>query len=102
MTVDRPMDNLKIRIDGRDFTVSCDEGQRENLLDAAELLNSEITNIQNMSRSKMITLEASAVMAALNFAGELLLRNVDQGHNNQEISDSISKMIDDIDAVLQN
>ena len=96
------MDNLKIRIDGRDFTVSCDEGQRENLLDAAELLNSEITNIQNMSRSKMITLEASAVMAALNFAGELLLRNVDQGHNNQEISDSISKMIDDIDAVLQN
>ena len=102
MTVDRPMDNLKIRIDGRDFTVSCDEGQRENLLDAAELLNSEITNIQNMSRSKMITLEASAVMAALNFAGELLLRNVDQSHNNQEISDSISKMIDDIDAVLQN
>ena len=96
------MDNLKIRIDGRDFTVSCDEGQRENLLDAAELLNSEITNIQNMSRSKMITLEASAVMAALNFAGELLLRNVDQSHNNQEISDSISKMIDDIDAVLQN
>ena len=72
------MENLKIRIDGRDFTVSCDEGQRENLLDAAELLNSEITNIQNLSRSKMITLEASAVMAALNFAGELLLRNVDQ------------------------
>ncbi len=102
MTVDRPMENLKIRIDGRDFTVSCDEGQRENLLDAAELLNSEITNIQNMSRSKMITLEASAVMAALNFAGELLLRNVDQSHNNQEINDSISKMIDEIDAVLQN
>ena len=102
MTVDRPMENLKIRIDGRDFTVSCDEGQRENLLDAAELLNSEITNIQNLSRSKMITLEASAVMAALNFAGELLLRNVDQSHNNQEINDSISKMIDEIDAVLQN
>ena len=102
MTVDRPMENLKIRIDGRDFTVSCDEGQRENLLDAAELLNSEITNIQNMSRSKMITLEASAVMAALNFAGELLLRNVDQSHNNQEINDSISKMINEIDAVLQN
>ena len=96
------MENLKIRIDGRDFTVSCDEGQRENLLDAAELLNSEITNIQNLSRSKMITLEASAVMAALNFAGELLLRNVDQSHNNQEINDSISKMIDEIDAVLQN
>ena len=96
------MENLKIRIDGRDFTVSCDEGQRENLLDAAELLNSEITNIQNMSRSKMITLEASAVMAALNFAGELLLRNVDQSHNNQEINDSISKMINEIDAVLQN
>ena len=96
------MENLKIRIDGRDFTVSCDEGQRENLLDAAELLNSEITNIQNLSRSKMITLEASAVMAALNFAGELLLRNVDQSHNNQEINDSISKMINEIDAVLQN
>ena len=102
MKVDRPMENLKIRIDGRDFTVSCDEGQRENLLDAAELLNTEITNIQNMSRSKMITLEASAVMAALNFAGELLLRNGDQGHKNQEINDSIRKMIDDIDAVLQN
>ncbi len=102
MTVARPMENLKIRIDGRDFTVSCDEGQRENLLDAAELLNSEITNIQNMSRSKMITLEASAIMAALNFAGELLLRNGDQSHENQEISDSISKMIRDIDTVLQN
>ena len=102
MTVVRPMENLKIRIDGRDFTVSCDEGQRENLLDAAELLNSEITNIQNMSRSKMITLEASAVMAALNFAGELLLRNGDKSHENQKISDSISKMIDDIDTILQN
>ena len=55
-----------------------------------------------MSRSKMITLEASAVMAALNFAGELLLRNGNQGHENQKISDSISKMIDDIDTILQN
>ncbi len=95
--------HLKIKVGGRDFHVSCLPGERENLLNAAQMLNLEISSIQNNSQSTSITLEAGAVIAALNFAAELNLSKKElQNHSGEAFTNDIDRLIGEIDSVLDN
>ena len=90
-------DSMTINIGGRNIVVGCSVEDRENLERAAQLLNSEIEMLQKMAGTESIALETSAVMAALNFAAELLEKN-------EHLIDSktITRLIGRIDSVLAN
>lgn len=61
---------LDITILGREFKVACNEGEREELSAAVALLDKRMREIRDAS--KVTGTERIAVMAALNFAHELL------------------------------
>ncbi len=89
--------SMTINISGRSIVVGCSVEDRENLERAAQLLNSEIEMLQEMAGTETIALETSAVMAALNFAAELLEKN------EQEItSKKITELTNRIDSVMAN
>ena len=92
--------NLQIKIEHRDYQISCREDERENLLNAVEILKDEIHNIRNSGIPNPITLETAAVMAALNFAGDLLTLKEQQAINENE--QQVDKLIEKINAVLNN
>lgn len=92
--------NLHIKIEHRDYQISCKEDERENLLNAVEVLKDEIHNIRNSGISNPITLETGAVMAALNFAGELLTLKEQQAKNENE--QQVDKLIEKINTALNN
>lgn len=61
---------ITVSIMGKQFTVSCADNERNQLLAAAEYLDEKMARIH--SSGKVIGLERCAVMAALNMAHELL------------------------------
>ena len=88
--------HLKIKIGGRELSLSCAPGERENLENAAKILNNEISNIQKSSHTNSISLEASAIIAALNLAAELI--EIKQNAAQHDFN----KLIDEIDTTLAN
>ena len=61
---------LDVTIMGRTYKVACSEGEREDLLSAVSLLDRKMNEIK--AAGKVASAERIAVMAALNFANELL------------------------------
>ena len=55
---------------GKDYQVTCPEGQQHQLMDAAYYLDQSMANIRQSGR--VIGLERIAVMAALNLANDFL------------------------------
>ena len=64
---------LDIKILGREYKVSCKEHERADLLEAVGLLDQRMHEIKD--GGKITGVDRIAVMAALNLANELLLRN---------------------------
>ena len=63
-------EGVKVRILDRNFTIACPPGEQESVEAAAEYLNDQLENMQD--QSKVIGLEHTLVLAALNIANELL------------------------------
>ncbi len=61
---------LDITIMGRSYKVACSDEEREDLLSAVSLLDQKMSEIK--AAGKVASSERIAVMAALNFANELL------------------------------
>jgi cell division protein ZapA len=61
---------LDISILGREFKVACKEGERDELSDAVALLDQRMREIRDAG--KVSGTDRIAIMAALNFAHELL------------------------------
>jgi len=61
---------LDISILGRDFKVACKEGERAELSEAVALLDKRMREIRDAG--KVASIDRIAVMAALNFAHDLL------------------------------
>ena len=71
-------EGVKVRILDRNFTIACPPGEQEAVEAAAEYLNDQLENMQ--AQSKVIGLEHTLVLAALNIANELLhRRNREEG-----------------------
>ncbi|MBT57996.1 MAG: cell division protein ZapA [Acidiferrobacteraceae bacterium] len=62
--------NVNVSILGRDFTVACPEGQKDQLVEAARFLDKQMREIQGSG--KVIGIERCAIMAALNITHEML------------------------------
>ena len=63
-------EGVKVRILDRNFTIACPPGEQGSVEAAAEYLNDQLENMQ--AQSKVIGLEHTLVLAALNIANELL------------------------------
>ena len=63
-------EGVKVRILDRTFTIACPPGEQASVEAAAEHLNDQLENMQ--AQSKVIGLEHTVVLAALNIANELL------------------------------
>lgn len=63
-------EGVKVRILDRNFTIACPSGEQASVESAAEYLNVQLENMQ--AQSKVIGLEHTLVLAALNIANELL------------------------------
>jgi cell division protein ZapA len=61
---------LTLNLLGREFRVACPEGEEQQLLASAELLNRKLREVRDTG--KVIGNERIAVMAALNIAHELM------------------------------
>ncbi|MBZ0072160.1 MAG: cell division protein ZapA [Thiohalobacteraceae bacterium] len=61
---------VSVHILDKEFRVTCPEGERDDLLASAELLNSKMREIRDSG--KVVGLDRIAVIAALNMANELL------------------------------
>lgn len=97
------MDNqtvsLEVTVADRDFKVNCHQDEAESLKSAAELLNAEIDSMKGVS------LETSAVIAALNFAAELLRARSSATEQLATIDDQvpdIQHLMNRIEAALQD
>ncbi len=67
MTTAKP---VEIQIMGREFTVSCTEEERQDLMDAVDYLEKKMRDIRDAG--KVVGLERIAIMAALNLSHEVL------------------------------
>ncbi len=65
-------DAVAVNILGKEYRISCQEGEEEALLKAARYLDSKMKEIRGSG--KVIGTDRIAVMAALNIAHELLTR----------------------------
>ncbi|MBT5819434.1 MAG: cell division protein ZapA [Proteobacteria bacterium] len=63
-------EGVKVRILDRTFTIACPPGEQASVEAAAEHLNDQLENMQ--AQSKVIGLEHTLVLAALNITNELL------------------------------
>ena len=85
------VETISLRIFGRDLTIACPPKEKNNLIKAAELLNSELEGINDKNNALII--------AGLTLANKFLT----EGSQNGEIDDkNISKIIKKIDKVLKN
>jgi len=62
--------HVNIKILEKEYQVSCPAEERMDLLDSAEMLNSQMREIRDSG--KVVGLDRIAVMAALNMANELI------------------------------
>lgn len=92
--MDNSPQTLKIKIGGRDVTIGCAPEQQQNLLNAASVLNAEISNIQNTASTTSVSLESAAIIAALNFAAQII------ENNSRAHQFDFDSLIDKIDATL--
>lgn len=79
-----------VKILDRPFRVSCPPGEREQLLQAVELVDSRMREIK--AAGKLTGTERVAVMAALNIAHELLATRLPGGCDVGEVKRRIAGM----------
>ena len=83
---------VSLKIFGRDITLSCPAEEKPALLNAAELLNTELNGIENKSNA--------LILAGLNLANKFLQNNSSSA-SSPEDADKLQIMLRDIEEVLE-
>ena len=89
---------LDVSIMGRNYRVTCAEGEREALLEAVTYLDRKMTEIK--AASKVAGSERIAVMAALNIAHELLSVKLGSGFDIAELKRRMNSVQSKLDQAL--
>lgn len=91
---------VTIRLLDREYTVGCDDEERDSLIAAAKLLDAKMREIRGGNR--MAALDRVAVLAALNLAHDLeQLREVTSG-NERDLSRSVSEINRRLDGLFDD
>ncbi|MDA8884847.1 cell division protein ZapA [Gammaproteobacteria bacterium] len=84
---------VSLKIFGRDITLSCPVEEKDALVQAAELLNSELEGIDNKSNA--------LILAGLSLANKFL-QNEGSSQTNVDDELKIQSMLKNIEEVLEN
>ncbi|MDA9094675.1 cell division protein ZapA [Gammaproteobacteria bacterium] len=84
---------VSLKIFGRDITLSCPVEEKDALVQAAELLNSELEGIDNKSNA--------LILAGLSLANKFL-QNEGSSQTNADDELKIQSMLKNIEEVLEN
>ena len=84
------IENVSLRVFGRDITLACPADEKQQLLAAAELLNSELSNIKDK--------ENGLILAGLSLANNQL---VNDESNDIPSTEEVLSLIEKIDRALQ-
>lgn len=101
MSVPKP-DSVVIHLLDKEYRIACPEGERDNLLNAARLLDAKMRETRD---NNVIGLERIAVMTALNMAHDLLLANQNldrRSRDDNRIADLLAKVETEIAASSQS
>jgi len=90
---------VSVSILGKEYQIACPEEEKPALISSAQLLHSNMEQIQ--SSGKIIGLDRIAVMAALNLAQELINLQDHEGHDLDDINKSILLMKEKVNAFLE-
>jgi|TARA_B100001094_G_scaffold68076_1_gene64366 cell division protein ZapA (FtsZ GTPase activity inhibitor) len=86
------MEIVALKIFGRDISLSCPIEEKDALINAAELLNSELDGIDNKSNA--------LILAGLSLANKFLKKNNSSSTSDKD-QDAMQVMIQSIEEVLQ-
>ena len=84
------IEKVSLRVFGRDITLACPADEKQQLLAAAELLNSELSNIKDK--------ENGLILAGLSLANNQL---VNDESNDIPSTEEVLSLIEKIDSALQ-
>ena len=84
------IEKVSLRVFGRDITLACPTNEKQQLLAAAELLNSELSNIKDK--------ENGLILAGLSLANNQL---VNDESNDIPSTEEVLSLIEKIDRALQ-
>ena len=90
---------LTVTILDREYRFACTPEERANLMEAANLLDERMREIKQ--RGRLLALERIAIMAAMNFAGELLEHRDSQGQRASEVDARIRKLVSRLDDAIE-
>lgn len=89
---------VTVRILDKEYLISCDESEREQLHTAVTFLNMKMKDVKD--GGKVIGSERIAVMAALNIAHELLAYKRQNADYTKTIDRTIQRLRDKLDGAL--
>ncbi len=90
---------VTVNILGKEYQISCPENDKPSLIASAQMLNDSMEKIR--ATGKVVGLDRIAVMAALNFAHELLVLKNEMGQEGQEVDRKLSQLNEKVSAFLQ-
>ena len=91
---------VTVRILEKEYQIACPPGERNALLDSAELLNARMREIRDTG--KVVGLDRIAVMAALNMANDLLRARSKGEVLEGEAKQRVRAMRERVEGALQN
>lgn len=91
---------VTVRILEKEYQIACPPGERNALLDSAELLNARMREIRD--GGKVVGLDRIAVMAALNIANDLLRARSKGDHLETDAKQRLRTMRERVEGALQN
>jgi len=86
------METLSLRIFGRDLTLACPPEEKDQLINAAKLLNDELDSINDKNNA--------LVIAGLSMASKLLNKTSSNDNQLSVNNQDIEKLIEKIESVL--
>ena len=86
------METLSLRIFGRDLTLACPPEEKDQLNNAAKLLNDELDSINDKNNA--------LVIAGLSMASKLLNKTSSNDNQSSANNQDIEKLIEKIESVL--
>lgn len=90
---------VPIKILGITYQISCEPGEREALIESANLLDERLTKMREGSR---LSLEQASMMVALNFAGDYLKAKREAEKDTLQLEQKLRNLMYKVDEQLKN
>jgi cell division protein ZapA len=94
-----PPEPVSVTILDRKYQFACEPDQRNDLIEAARLLDECMTEIKDSGR--LMSLERIALQAALNFSAELVTMRRTENIREEKIDGKIRMLADQLDDALK-